>query len=102
VPHHGSATSSSLDFLAAVRPRIALLAVGRDNRFGLPEDIVLGRYDRYRVTVDSTAASGAIHVRLGAGGARVVERLRQDRPRWWRDAPPAPTGYAGGGSAIRR
>ena len=102
VPHHGSASSSSLDFLAAVRPRIGLLAVGRDNRFDLPEPVVLGRYDRYRVAVDSTAASGAIRVRLGAGGARVVERLRQDRPRWWRDAPPAPPGYAGAVSANRR
>lgn len=102
VPHHGSASSSSLAFLAAVRPRIGLLAVGRDNRFDLPEPIVLGRYDRYRVAVDSTAASGAVHVRLGADGARVVTRLRQDRRRWWRDAPPGPPGYADGVSAIRR
>lgn len=92
VPHHGSASSSSLGFLAAVRPRIALLAVGRDNRFGLPEPRVLARYDRYRVDLHDTAGDGAIHVRLGRDGARVVERLRRDRPRWWRDARPPPPG----------
>ena len=102
VPHHGSESSSSLDFLAATRPRIGLLAVGRDNRFGLPDEIVLARYDRYRVPIHATADSGAIHVRLGAGGARVVERLRVDRPRYWRDPPPAGTGYAGAVSGTDR
>ena len=102
VPHHGSESSSSLDFLAATRPRIALMSVGRDNRFGLPDAIVLGRYDRYQVALHDTAGSGAIHVRLGAGGARVVERLRHDRPRYWRDPPPAGAGYADAVSGTDR
>ena len=102
VPHHGSESSSSLDFLAATRPRIGLLAVGRDNRFGLPDAIVLRRYDRYRVDVHATADAGAIHVRLGAGGARIVERLRLDRRRYWRDAVPADAGYAGAVSGTDR
>jgi competence protein ComEC len=96
VPHHGSDSSSSLDFLAAVRPSLALIAVGRDNRFDLPKARVLARYDRYRVAVLDTASSGAIRVRLGRDGAHVRERLRHDRPRWWRDAPSGPTGYASG------
>ncbi len=101
-PHHGSDSSSSLDFIAAVRPAITLIAVGRDNRFGLPRANVLARYDRYRAEVHDTAGSGAVHIRLGREGARVVERLRQDRRRYWRDAASAPTGYAGAGSGIER
>ncbi|MCX7034922.1 MAG: DNA internalization-related competence protein ComEC/Rec2 [Arenimonas sp.] len=94
VPHHGSDTSSSLDFIAAVRPSLGLLAVGLDNRFGLPRPIVAGRYARYRVPVLDTAHAGAIHLRLGPGGVQVHQRMRQDRRRYWRDAGPGAAGYA--------
>ena len=94
VPHHGSDSSSSLDFLAAVRPRIGLLAVGADNRFGLPKPQVLARYDRYGVALHDSAGSGAITLRLGAGGLHLRERRRQDRPRYWRHAAPGGAGYA--------
>ncbi len=43
VPHHGSATSTTDAFLAAVAPRVALIGVGRRNRFGHPSPAVLGR-----------------------------------------------------------
>ena len=94
VPHHGSDTSSSLDFLAAVRARIGLLPVGHDNRFGLPKQLVRDRYERYGVQLLDSASLGAIRLRLGAGGVRVLERLRLDRPRYWRHAPAGGTGYA--------
>jgi competence protein ComEC len=102
VPHHGSAGSSSLDFIAAVRPRLALIAVGADNRFGLPKAQVLARYERYSVTVHDSAGSGAIRLRLGTDGAQLRERLRDSRRRYWRDAASAPTGYASGVSGTRR
>jgi competence protein ComEC len=94
VPHHGSDSSSSLDFLAAVRPSIGLLAVGEGNRFGLPKPRVLARFERYSVALHDTAGSGAITLRLGAAGVQVRERLRQDRPRYWRHAGPGAAGYA--------
>ncbi len=94
VPHHGSGTSSSLDFIAAVRPAVGLVAIGHDNRFGLPKPIVRGRYQRYRTTLFDTASAGAIHLRLGPDGAQVRQRMRQDRRRYWRDAAPGASGYA--------
>jgi beta-lactamase superfamily II metal-dependent hydrolase len=36
VHHHGSATSSSAEFLAATRPRVAVLSVGSPNAFDHP------------------------------------------------------------------
>lgn len=102
VPHHGSDTSSSLDFLAAVRPRVGLAATGHDNRFRLPKPVVLRRYERYRVELHDTAGSGAIHLRLGQGGVGPVGRLRLDRRRYWRDAGPDGTGYAIGSSEPDR
>lgn len=102
VPHHGSDTSSTLDFLAAVRPRIGLLAVGQDNRFGLPKIRVLQRHDRYGVSLHDTAGRGAIRLRLGLEGPGPVHGLRQDRRRYWRDAGPGGTGYAIGRSEPDR
>lgn len=42
VGHHGSVTSTSSPFLAAVAPRVALVSVGADNRYGHPSPMVLG------------------------------------------------------------
>ena len=43
VPHHGSHTSTSDELLAVVSPRLAVISVGRDNRFGHPSREVLDR-----------------------------------------------------------
>jgi competence protein ComEC len=43
VAHHGSLTSTSEQFLAAVDPEIAAISVGADNRFGLPNIEVVDR-----------------------------------------------------------
>ena len=45
VAHHGSAGSTSPDFLAAVQPLTAVVSVGQDNRYGLPSRETLGRLE---------------------------------------------------------
>lgn len=49
VAHHGSATGTSQRFLDAVRPRIAVIQVGADNRFGHPSEAVLQRLSGIRI-----------------------------------------------------
>ncbi len=44
VPHHGSRTSSTAPFVAAVRPRWAALSVGAANRHGFPHQETLARW----------------------------------------------------------
>lgn len=63
VPRHGSATASSEEFIAAVRPRLAIISGGRRNPFGLPRQEVLLRY----------AAAGAEVLRTDRDGAITVE-----------------------------
>jgi len=46
VAHHGSATSTSAEFLAVARPRVAVISVGAGNRFGHPAGQVLDRLER--------------------------------------------------------
>jgi competence protein ComEC len=60
VPHHGSASSSSDEFLGALRPSIALVSCGRENRFGHPAPAVLARYAAHRALVFRTDRDGEI------------------------------------------
>jgi competence protein ComEC len=88
VPHHGSRTSSSREFIDAVAPRWALVAAGYRNRFGHPNAEVLERYRAAGAAVMRTDLDGAIHVVLRRAAA-VVEGERARRPRYWRAVPPA-------------
>ena len=45
VPHHGSKTSTTPQFLAAVDPEIAVISAGADNRFGHPSLEVVERLE---------------------------------------------------------
>lgn len=49
VPHHGAAGSLSPEFLSVVKPQVAVVSVGLDNRFGHPDPSVLRQLDGTRV-----------------------------------------------------
>ena len=62
IGHHGSRTSSGEAFLDAVRPRVALVSVGRVNRFGHPHPDVMARFARRGIAWRSTGEEGALDV----------------------------------------
>jgi competence protein ComEC len=62
VPHHGSKTSSSLPFLKAVDPSIAILSVGDKNIFRLPHPAILKRYRNQGCKLLRTDCDGAISI----------------------------------------
>ncbi len=62
VPHHGSATSSTAEFIAAVHPIVAVISDGYRNRFHFPAAAVLDRYEAASATVLRTDRDGAITV----------------------------------------
>lgn len=82
VPHHGSRSSSSAAFLAAVAPRGALLSRGRHNGFGHPHPLVVARYAELGVALYDTAETGAVALLLGSHGT--ARGLREER-RFWRE-----------------
>lgn len=82
VPHHGSRTSSSAAFLAAVAPRLAVASVGHRNRFGHPHPAVLARYRERGIAVHRTDLAGALRVTLPATGAATVASIAP-RQRYW-------------------
>ena len=49
VAHHGSKTSSTVDFLNAASPQISLIGVGQDNKFGHPSEEIIDRLKNIRM-----------------------------------------------------
>ena len=62
IAHHGSRSSSTLPFLRAVTPRLAVLSFGRRNRFGFPHPEVIRRLQGERIRWLSTARHGGIRI----------------------------------------
>jgi competence protein ComEC len=75
VPHHGSRTSSTPAFVDAVRPRIAVVSVGADNRYRLPSPEVEARYRARGACVLRTDVCGAVTVESD-GDRLAVETVR--------------------------
>ena len=67
VPHHGSRTSSTAEFLSAAAPDIAIVSCGWRNRFGFPHPEVLARYQEVGARVLRTDIHGAVRIRLQNG-----------------------------------
>lgn len=84
VPHHGSKTSSSEEFLAAVQPRFALFPVGYRNRFGFPKQVILQRYHQHSIQTMETAREGAIRFEMPSTAMPLVaSAYRQENLRYW-------------------
>jgi competence protein ComEC len=64
IAHHGSRTSTTPAFLAAVAPKAALLSCGRQNRFGHPHPQTLETLSRLGVPVFRTDLSSDARVEL--------------------------------------
>ena len=76
-PHHGSATSSTREFLAAIHPAAVVFSAGRANRFGHPAPVVVERYRAMGTPMFSTADDGAVI--LDTDGERVEIRTWSGR-----------------------
>jgi competence protein ComEC len=80
-PHHGSGTSSTLPFLQAVRPQLAIFQVGYRNRFHHPKPEVFARYGELGITRLRSDDSGAVDLRFGDG--LTFREYRLDHARYW-------------------
>jgi competence protein ComEC len=62
VPHHGSKTSSTSDFVNATKPTLAIVSVGLNSRFGHPHEEVVQRWKASGANVLTTGVCGTITV----------------------------------------
>ena len=65
-PHHGSSTSSSPGFIAALKPAEVIYSAGYKHHFGHPHPDVVARYQNAGARQWSTAESGAVTLTLAS------------------------------------
>ncbi len=83
VPHQGSQTSSTAEFIAAVQPQLAVVSTGYHNRYGHPHPKVVTRYKQAQIPFYDTAVSGALIVKFDEGGISLDEQREQGRRYWF-------------------
>lgn len=84
VPHHGSRTSSVIDFIQTVSPRWGLVSVKANNRWHLPSSVVVQRYQQNHVKLLSTAQTGQIKVKIRTNSIQIDTLRALDYVPWYR------------------
>jgi competence protein ComEC len=92
VAHHGSATASSDNLLATLRPGVAVISVGADNTYGHPAPSTMGRLRAHARAVLRTDQAGTVDTKLDAAAVTVSSARAPV------DARPTP---AGAGASTR-
>lgn len=64
INHHGSASSSTDEFINKVNPSIAVICVGKDNKYGHPTSVVLSKLSNKGISIYRTDLNGNIIVSL--------------------------------------
>ena len=84
VGHHGSSTSSSDEFLAAVHPGLAVISVGAGNKYGHPSGDVIRALARVGAEILRTDEAGTIVVR--SDGVRIEVEAKGEKWELARDS----------------
>ena len=90
VAHHGSRRSSTAPFVAAVRPRFAVVNAGRGNRYGFPHPEALARWRAAGAEIVETEGGAARFLSDGASVRRVEAALVLDPLAILRERPAPP------------
>jgi competence protein ComEC len=77
VGHHGSKTSSTQEFVNIVKPKIALIGVGKNNKFGHPNMEILERLKNSGSKIYRTDKFGEISVIVDSKGRIKIEKFVQ-------------------------
>ncbi len=77
VAHHGSRTSSTESFVAAVRPSVAVVSVGLSSPFGHPDQNVVARWRATGAQVLQTGRSGTITISTDGQDLKVETFVRE-------------------------
>lgn len=79
VGHHGSKTSSSEEFLNYVNPKIALIGVGENNKFGHPNDVTISNLEKRNVKIFRTDKMGEIYIIISKMGKMKINYQIKNR-----------------------
>lgn len=73
VAHHGSKTSSIPEFIKAVKPKIALIGVGKNNTFGHPNQQTIKNLENIKCRIYRTDLQGEIIIKIDQKGRMNVK-----------------------------
>jgi competence protein ComEC len=74
VPHHGSKYSSSWDFLGVLKPKVAVIEVGK-NSYGHPTTQTLERLERVGANIYRTDKDGTVEILIDGKSVRVFKGI---------------------------
>lgn len=77
VPHHGSKTSSSRDFVSKISPEIAFLSFATANRYHFPHQATLDTLKNQGSAIVSTAHCGEIDITLKANTSFMINSFKK-------------------------
>lgn len=77
VAHHGSKTSSTIEFINAVNPKYALIGVGKNNKFGHPSDITISNLQSLNVQIYRTDQVGEIMIKTNGEKCKIEKFINQ-------------------------
>ncbi len=80
--HHGSRTSSLIEFIEQVQPRVGVFTVGYRNRFNHPHPQVVARFREQQARILRSDREGLIHLTFGEAGV-VASEYRSSHRRYW-------------------
>ena len=75
VAHHGSKTSSIQEFIEAVKPKISIIGVGENNKFGHPNDVVIARLQNIGSKIYRTDKMGEISIIVNSKGIIKIKKF---------------------------
>jgi competence protein ComEC len=89
VPHHGSKSSSTKEFIQRVDPKFAIIPVGYRNAYGHPHATVLESYRAEKIRVFNTVNHGAVSFTLNQEKDKLsFHSYRLDNLRYWHHETP--------------
>lgn len=80
VGHHGSKHASSLAWMKMIQPKLALISVGRNNRYRHPSKEVLERLEQLKIPYYRTDLCGAIALEFAGEDVRLKPYLNRLTP----------------------
>ena len=75
VAHHGSKTSSTKEFINIVKPKYAVIGVGKDNKFGHPSNVTIENLKTINTEIYRTDEMGEISINVNIKGNINIEEF---------------------------
>ncbi len=86
IPHHGSNTSSTPEFVTTVNPKVAINSSGAYNQYKRPTKQIQATYKKLNIPIIDTQNSGRITLSTPANSNEILqlEQFRKQHPKVWR------------------